>query len=49
MYLGHTSLAKHSIFTKDGPPIKQPPRWVSVAKREEMQCAVQEMAAAGLI
>lgn len=49
MDLGRTSLVKHSIFTGDRPPIKQPPRRVSVAKREEMQRAVQEMAAAGLI
>ena len=47
--LGRTSLVKHAIHTRDSPPIKQPPRRVALAKREEMQRAVQEMAAAGLI
>jgi len=49
MDLGRTSLVKHTIYTRDGPPIKQPPRRVAPAKREEMQRAVQEMAAAGVI
>ena len=49
MDLGCTFLVKHSIFTRDHPPIKQPPRRVAGAKREEMQRAVQEMDAAGLI
>lgn len=47
--LGRTSLVKHAIYTRDSPPIKQPPRRVAPAKREEMLRAVQEMAAAGLI
>ena len=43
MDLGCTSLVKHSIFTRDHPPIKQPTRRVAGAKREEMQRAMQEM------
>lgn len=46
---GRTSLVKHAIYTRDSPPIKQPPLRVASAKREEMQRAVQEIAAAGLI
>ena len=46
---GCTCLVKHSIFTRDHRPIEQPPQQVAGAKREEMQRAVQEMEAAGLI
>jgi len=42
-------MVKHHIYTRDTPPIKQPHRRVPPAKREEMQCAVQEMAKAGII
>ncbi|ROT65408.1 hypothetical protein C7M84_016621 [Penaeus vannamei] len=49
MDLGRTSMVKHHIYTRDTPPIKQPHRRVPPAKREEMQCAVQEMAKAGII
>lgn len=47
--LGRTGLVKHSITTGDCPPIKQAPRRVSPAKREEMQRMVDEMAAQGLV
>ena len=47
--LGRTSLVQHHIYTRDSPHIKQPPRRVPPAKREEMQRAVQEMEAAGVI
>ncbi|ROT61688.1 hypothetical protein C7M84_020536 [Penaeus vannamei] len=46
MDLGRTSMVKHHINTRDTPPIKQPHHRVPPAKREEMQCAVQEMAKA---
>ncbi|MPC98125.1 hypothetical protein E2C01_093478 [Portunus trituberculatus] len=49
MDLGRTSLVKHMIYTNNCPPIKQPPRRVAPAKREEMQRAVTEMAGLGLI
>ncbi|MPC57317.1 Retrovirus-related Pol polyprotein [Portunus trituberculatus] len=45
--LGCTSLVQHSINTADSPPIKQPHRRVLLAKREEMQHMVEEMAAQG--
>jgi len=49
MDLGRTSLVKHTINTNNRPPIKQPPRRVAPAKREEIERAVNEMAALGLI
>lgn len=49
MDLGRTSLVQHHIYTRDSPPIKQAHRRVPPAKREEMQRAVQEMEAAGVI
>ena len=47
--LGRTSLVKHTINTANHAPIKQPPRRVAPAKREEMQRLVEEMAAQGVI
>ena len=47
--LGRTSLVQHHIYTRDSPPIKQAPRRVPPAKREEMQLAVHEMEAAGVL
>ena len=49
MDLDHTSLVRHTIDTGDSRPIKQLPRWIAPAKREEMHRAVNEMAALGLI
>ena len=49
MDLGHTSLVRHTIDTGDIRPLKQPPRRVAPAKREEMQRVVHEIAALGLI
>ena len=47
--LGCTSLVQHSIDTADGPPIKQPHRRVLLAKREELQHMVEEMAAQRIV
>ena len=47
--LGRTGMVKHSINTGSCPPIKQAPRRVSPAKREEMQRMVDEMVAHGIV
>lgn len=47
--LGRTSLVQHCIYTRDSPPIKQAPRRVPPAKREEMEKLIREMEAAGVI
>ncbi|KAK4295125.1 hypothetical protein Pmani_032308 [Petrolisthes manimaculis] len=49
MDLGRTALVKHSVNTGNSSPVKQAPRRVAPAKREEMQQAVESMAALGLI
>ncbi|KAK3882385.1 hypothetical protein Pcinc_013251 [Petrolisthes cinctipes] len=49
MDLGRTALVKHSVNTGNSSPVKQAPRRVALAKREEMQQAVESMAALGLI
>ncbi|MEW8548469.1 MAG: reverse transcriptase domain-containing protein, partial [Candidatus Thiodiazotropha sp.] len=41
--LGRTNLTQHSIFTNDARPIKQPPRRVPFAMREQLQKQVDEM------
>ena len=47
--LGCTLLMKHSISTADHLPISQPPWRISLAKRDEMQRMMDEMAAQGII
>ena len=49
LYLDHTSLVQHCIYTRDSPPIKQVPRRVPPAKREEMEKLIREMETAELI
>lgn len=49
IYLGRTALVKHSVNTGNSSPVKQAPRRVAPARREEMQQAVESMAALGLI
>ncbi|MES9884745.1 MAG: reverse transcriptase domain-containing protein [Sedimenticola sp.] len=41
--LGRTTIAKHKINTGDAGPIRQPPRRVPIAKREEVKMEVQKM------
>lgn len=47
--LGRTSLVQHSIYVRNSPPIKQAPRRVPPAKREEMEGLIREMETAGVI
>ena len=47
--LGRTALVKHSINTGTSAPIKCPPRRVAPARREEMQRAVDDLAAQGVV
>ncbi|KAK3878810.1 hypothetical protein Pcinc_016620 [Petrolisthes cinctipes] len=49
MDLGRTALVKHSVNTGNSSPVKQAPRRVALAKREEMPQAVESMAALWLI
>ena len=47
--LGHTSVVQHTIDTGDAPPIRQPPRRLPFAKREEAFKAISEMREQGII
>lgn len=47
--LGRTGLVKHHINTGDSLPIKQPPRRIAPAKRQEMEKAVNELIAQGIV
>ena len=47
--LGCTDLVQHRINTGQTPPIRQPPRRLPLAKREEAEMAVQEMQKHGVI
>ncbi|XP_058977365.1 uncharacterized protein LOC131802038 [Musca domestica] len=44
---GRTSVVKHEINTADARPIKQPPRSVPLAKRDEVQKLISEMEKSG--
>ena len=46
---GRTSVVKHEIHTADARPIKQPPRSVPLAKRDEVQKLISEMEKSGVI
>jgi hypothetical protein len=47
--LGCTDLVKHRIDTGEAAPIRQPPRRLPLAKREEAERAIQEMLEHGVI
>ena len=47
--LGRTGLVKHHIKTGEAPPIKHAPRRIAPARREEMQRAVKELEAQGVV
>ncbi|XP_050714254.1 uncharacterized protein LOC126997298 isoform X2 [Eriocheir sinensis] len=47
--LGRTGLVKHGINTGNGAPTRSPPRRVVPARREELQRAVNELAAQGVM
>ena len=47
--VGRTSLVKHHINTGNHPPVKQPPRRVAPARRQEMEKAVGELVTQGLV
>ena len=47
--IGCTSMVQHSIDTADSPPIKQSHRCVPLAKRDEMQWKVKDMAVQGIV
>ena len=49
MDLGRTSLVKHSIDIQGAMPIRQPPRKIPLAKKDEAEGAVQEMQRQGVI
>ena len=41
--MGRTNLTQHGIYTGDAPPIKQSPKRVPFAMREELEKQVEEM------
>ena len=47
--LGRTDLVKHHINTGSAAPVRQPPRRLPLAKREEADKAIEEMKADGII
>ncbi len=47
--LGHTDLVQHHIHTGDATPIRQAPRRLPLAKREEAEQAIQDMEMRGVI
>ena len=47
--LGRTSLVKHHIHTGDSRPVKLPPRRIAPARRLEVEKAVEELLAQGII
>ncbi|XP_063875862.1 uncharacterized protein LOC135108633 [Scylla paramamosain] len=47
--LGRTSLVKHRIHTGDSRPVKLPPRRIAPARRLEVEKAVEELRAQGII
>lgn len=47
--LGRTSLVKHHIHTGDSRPVKLPPRRIAPARRLEVEKAVEELLAQGVI
>ena len=49
MDLGHTDAVKHHIRTGNAPPIRQQPRRLPIALREEANKAVEEMKSQGVI
>jgi len=47
--LGRTSLVKHRIHTGNSAPVKQPPRRIAPAQRDEVERSVNELRAQGVI
>ena len=47
--LGHTDMVRHKIDTGDSMPIRQPPRRLPLAQKEDADKAVQDMSSQGLI